>query len=178
MLQYEFDWTKKPFEHTEKSIENADHLAIKALGVAHKHFFDPQSEFDLAGWSKLDHYGHHCIELDDDYKGDDVRFRPWIVGQWSGGKECIFKFEPDEMMEETLKGVDRDRHRRGAIFGVYLTITRRDEGWSAVFAFRMEDKQDGDRLHDLPITEVLCLKISGDAGRVEEWLDWAYKEKA
>jgi len=178
MQQYDFEWTAAPFQHTERSIENADHLAIKALGVAHKHFFGPLSEFDLAGWSRLDHYGHHCVELEDTFEGDDVRVRPWIVGQWSGGKECIFQFEPDEMMEEALKGVDRDKRQRGAIFGIYLTVTRSEEGWSAIFAFRLEDNQEGDRLHDLPVREVLCLKINGDAGKVEEWLDWAYKEKA
>ncbi|HEC16000.1 MAG TPA: hypothetical protein ENI99_05425 [Sedimenticola sp.] len=179
MQQQDFDWTTSAFRHTEKSLEGVDHLAIKALGVVHKHFLVPLSDFDLAGWGKQDHYRHHITELMED-EGDDVWIKPWIVGQWLDDRPCVFRLEPTEFMEEALKGVEgrTDSHRRGAIFGVYLTIARKKEGWDAVFAFRLDDKADAGELRDVPVSEALCLSVNGDREKLEQWLDWAYAQPA
>ncbi len=184
MMRHDFDWTSKTFEHQEKGIVTAAHLAIKALGVAHKHFLVPMSEYDLSGWNKYDHYRHHIEELQEE-DGDEIWIKPWIVGQWLGATECVFQFEPNEFMEEVyqeIKWTDqtdwKHRHKRGAIYGIYLTVTRKAENWTAVFSFRLDDAPHTDKLHDLPVREALCVSINGDERKVEEWLDWAYKQSA
>jgi len=184
MKRYDFDWTSKAFEHEEKGIEAADYLAIKALGVAYKHFLVPMSDYDLAGWHKHDHYRHNISELEEN-EGDKVWIKPWITGHWLEGKECIFRFEPDELMEEALEEIDwaglndwEHKHKRGAVFGIYLTVAREKEDWDAVFSFRLDDRPGADKLHDLPVRQALCLAINDEDGKLEGWLDWAYKQSA
>ena len=179
MKQEDFEWTSNTFEHAEKGLEGVDQLTIKALGVVQKHFMVPLSEFDLGGWNKQDHYRHHISELQDN-EGDAVWIKPWIVGQWLDGKESILHFEPAEFMEEVSRDIEhkKDHHKRGAIFGIYFTVARKEENWDAVFAFRLDDKPNTDKLQDVPIREALCLSINGDHDKVEQWLDWAYTESA
>ncbi len=184
MEQFNFEWTSKNFEHTEQEIDSTAHLTTKALGVVYKHSLIPMAEYDLAEWSRYDHYRKNISEIEED-SGDEVWIKPWLIGQWMGGEECILKLDPDEFMEELYKekewaelGDWQHRHKRGAIFGIYFTVTRRAENWSAVFALRLDDRPGAGKVHDLPIREAFCLSIDGDHKRVEAWLDWAYKESA
>ncbi len=184
MKRHNFEWTSKSFEHTERGIEAATYLATKALGIVHKHCLIPMAEYDLAEWSRYDHYGKNISEIEE-HDGDEVWVKPWLIGQWMGGEECVLQLEPEEFMEEVYKEKEwaelddwKHRHKRGAILGVYFTVTRKAENWSAVFALRVDDKADAKKVHDLPVREIFCLSIDGDAEKVEEWLDWAYKESA
>jgi hypothetical protein len=184
MKRHDFEWTSKNFEHTEQGIQAAAHLATKALGVVHKHCLIPTAEYNLAEWSQYDHYGKDISEIEQD-DSDDVWVKPWLIGQWMDGKECILQLEPSEFLEEVYKEKEwaelddwKHRHKRGALFGVYFTVTRKSENWSAVFALRLDDRAGTEKVHDLPVREVFCLSIDGDAKKVEEWLGWAYKESA
>lgn len=184
MKQHDFEWTAKAFDHSEEGIETVDYLATKALGIVHKHFLVPLSDYDLEGWNKQDHYRHHIAELQEK-EGDEVWIRPWIVGHWLDGKECIFQFEPTELMEEAYKEINwaglndfEHRHKRGAIFGIYLTVTREEEDWDAVFAFRLDDKPDAEKLCDVPVSKALILSVHDEDWKLEKWLDWAYKQSA
>ena len=182
MKRYDFKWTSKTVEHTEKGIVTALPLATKALGVVYKYFLIPMANHDLNRWKKQDYYRHHITELEAD-GNDEVWIRPWIVGGWLDEKESVFEFEPMEYNEEAFgkslwaKLIHwRQHHKRGALFGIYLTVTKKVDNWNAVFAFRLEDKPDAHTLNDLPVREALCLSIDGDKEKVDAWLDWAFRE--
>ncbi len=184
MIRHVFKWTSKTFEHTEKGVATAGSLAIKALGVVHKHFLGPMSEYEVLGWSKYDHYRHRIDELQEN-EGDEIWIKPWIIGHWLGEKEYIYQLEPQDFLEDVFKEIDwakqtdwKHRHTRGVVYGIYFLVTRKEEGWNAVFAFRLDDGPDSEKLHDLPVSEALCISINGEDRKVEEWLDWAYKQSA
>ena len=184
MKRHDFEWTSKNFEHTEQGVETAAYLTTKALGVVYKHCLLPMAEYDLMQWCRYDHYRQNISELAEE-DGDEVWVKPWLIGQWMDGKECVLQLEPNEFIEEVYKEEKwaelddwEHRHKRGAIFGIYFTVTRKVDNWSAVFALRLDDKPGGNKLHDLPVREAICLSIDGENKKVEEWLDWAYKESA
>ncbi len=184
MKRHNLEWTSQTFEYSEKGIASAEPIIVKALGVVYKHFLVPMSKSDLAGWYKFDNYRHHLAELEED-EGDQFWIKPWLVGQWMDDKECIFQLEPTELLEDVLKEINWSEHnnrehchKRGAIFGIYMTIARKAEDWDAVFSFRLEDNPEADKLQDLPLREAFCCSINGDSKKVEKWLDWAYKQSA
>ncbi|MBF0369043.1 MAG: hypothetical protein HQL52_06260 [Magnetococcales bacterium] len=183
MKRHDYEWPSNPVEHTETSLADTEHLAIKALGVAQKHFLVPMSGHDLNSWKKHDHYRRHLAELEEDGTQDAVWIRPWIVGGWLEKKACLFHFEPTEFNEEAFgqslwhELTHWQGHRdRGALFGIYLTVSRPKENFHAVFAFRIDESQEAQKIADLPIYEALCLTLDGDREKIETWLDWAYRE--
>jgi len=178
MKQHDFEWTSQTFEYADKGVAGAERMAMKALGVVYKHFLVPMSNYDLSGWYKFDNYRHHLAELEED-DGDEFWIKPWLVGQWRDDKECIFQFEPGELMEEVFKQNNlSQQHKRGGIFGIYLSAASKAENWDTAFSFRLEDKSGTDKIHDLPVWTATCCYINGDSEKVEKWLDWAYTQSA
>ncbi len=184
MKRQDFEWTSKTVEHGERGMDGGAPLAMRALGVVYKHFLVPMGDYDLVGWKQYDHYRYRISELEDD-PGDEVWIRPWIAGGWLDDRECLLRFEPTELNEEVF-GASRwaefmswKQHRqRGVLPGFYLTVMRRNSGWSAVFAFRVHDRPEAEKLEELSIAEALCLSIDGDVTTVENWLEWAYKQRS
>lgn len=184
MKRHNFTWTSNDYPHTEQGVEAAAHLTTKALAVALKHGLIPIAEYNLGEWSRYDHYRQDLSEIENE-NSDKVWLKPWLIGQWMGGEECVLQLEPDEFLEEVYKEKEwaelddwKHRHERGAVLGFYLIISKKSENWSAVFAFRVDDKKGAEKVHDLPVKEFFCLSMDGDAKKVEEWLDWAYRESA
>ncbi|MCF6283432.1 MAG: hypothetical protein L3J28_14725 [Candidatus Polarisedimenticolaceae bacterium] len=184
MKRHDFVWSSNNYHHPEQAVESTAHLTIKALGVIYKHCLIPMAEYNLDEWSRYDHYREdlNVIEESDD---DKVWVKPWLIGQWMGGEECILQLEPGELLEEVYKekewaelGDWKHRHERGVILGLYFTVTRKSENWSAVFALRVDDKMGANKVHDLPVREAFCLSIDGDVKKAEKWLDEAYKKSA
>ncbi|MBT4519258.1 MAG: hypothetical protein HOC23_04565 [Halieaceae bacterium] len=182
MQHCQFNWSSEHFEHSENGVGDSNRLTVKALGVVYKHFLVPLTNYDLMGWYKYDHYGHHVDELKED-TGDEVWIKPWIVGHWLGPEETVFVFEPDEFMEEALDSVKwaevtdrKHRNIRGSVHGFHFCISRKERGWGAVFSFRFQHSEGAKKLGELPLTEALCLSINGDKQQLEDWLDWAYMQ--
>jgi hypothetical protein len=179
--RYDFDWTLKPVDNIKHGIATASYLATRALGVVYKNFLIPMENLDLNSWKKNDHYRHHLPELEA-LTGDEVWIKPWIVGGWLQDKECIYQFEPTEFNDKTFESSLlaelnhwRLHHRRGALFGFYLTINRPND-FQAIFMFKVNDPTDAEKLNDLLIREAMCHTITGNTKKIEEWLDWAYRE--
>jgi hypothetical protein len=184
MKCHNFEWTTNHFQHTERAIDSAAHLSPKVLGVVMKHALIPFSDYPLAEWGRYDHYREDLSEIEIDVS-DKVWLKPWLIGQWMGGKECVLQLEPNEILEEVYQQKEwaelddwTHRHNRGAIFGFYFTVNKQSEGWSAVFGLRVDDKNGAEKVHDLPVKELVCLSAEGDLRKMEAWLDWAYKEAA
>lgn len=183
MKRHNFAWSKKHYQHSEQAIESTNRLVTKAQGVLLKHALIPMATYDLTEWSRSDHYSEDLNAIESGEEGDKVWIKPWLIGQWLGGEECILQLEHDEFLEELYQTKEwaelddwKHRHKRGVILGFYFTITNKTEGWSAVFALRVDDHDGGEQVQDIPISEMFCLSLTGDADKVEKWLDWAYKE--
>lgn len=181
MKETQVQWSSQPVVHGEAGVAGTAHLAVKALGVVFKHFLIPLSETDVMGWRNNDHYRHHLFELEDK-KGDQVWIKPWLIGELVDGQECVIRFEPGEFADDVFKEslLERLTHlfsssKHNALFGIYLVVMREEEGWRAVFGFRMDGGAAAELLHDLPVREAVCLVLDGDMERVERWLDGAYK---
>ena len=181
MKSHPFEWSSNPLQHAEKALQANTPMALKALGIVYKHFLVPMSGIDLESWKKNDHFIHHLQELMDE--GDDVLIRPWLVGGWVGDRETLFELEPMEYSEESFGSSIwsdllhwRQHQHGGALFGFYLTVERKKEGWSAVFACLLEEKPKARKLGEIAIKEVVCLSLDGDVEKVDAWLDWAYCE--
>ena len=179
MKHHEFEWSTKSFEHSDEGLYETDRLAMKAMGVVNKHFLAPMSKTDLKSWRNYDGYRHHIEELQQN-KGDEVWIRPWIIGHWFDDRECVLRLNPTEFIEEAVKesefaGKVKWGHREGRLFGFYFMVTRKEENWSALFAFRVDHLNGAKYLHDLPVTKALCMSIDGDSNVLENWLDAAYR---
>ncbi len=179
MKSHPFEWTSKLVTHYQTADLSTLPLATKALCVVLKHFLVPMSELDLASWKRNDHFMHHLPELEN--QDDLVMIRPWLVGGWLDEKETLFEFEPSEYSKESFGPSIlsdlihwREHHKRGVLFGIYLTVKNAQEGWDAVFAFMLDEKSTAKKVKDLPVKEALCLSTGGDAQKVDAWLDWAY----
>lgn len=180
MIQCDFEWSSQEFRHSEKPIAGGDRLAMKALGVAYKYFLCPMAEIDVNAWGNDDGYRHHIEELQHN-DGDAIWIKPWLVGHWVEGKEIVLQLSPTDIIETAVKETGlaakmHGEHKAGALLGIYLTVSRKQENWSATFAFRLAPGRDPRILHDLPVTEALCLAVEGGgAATVEAWLNQAYR---
>lgn len=185
MKQNEFDWVAQEVAQVGQGLAGTTVLATKALCVVHKHFLIPMAEIDLHGWRNHDHYRHRVAEIEDDAAGDEVWIKPWLIGERLDEKPCVIEFAPDEFVEQVFEESIlsklshlTDRHKRSALFGIYLTVTRKADNWRAVFALRLDNGVNGVLLNDLPVREALCLVVDGPMGQVDAWLNWAYKQNS
>ncbi|MBF0285193.1 MAG: hypothetical protein HQL51_12145 [Magnetococcales bacterium] len=182
MNQHRYAWMSKPVMFPEEGV--GDPLATKALCVVLKHCLIPFADNELKTWSGNDHYRHRISELEDG-EGDAVWVKPWIVGAWIEEEEQLLSFDPAEFADAAFEESMWEKlihffggSRPSALFGLYLTVARKEEGWSAVFGFRLDGGLTAKKVRELPVAQVFRLALAGPREKVEAWLDRAYAENS